>query len=134
MTAVRRRSVRYPRHARACGDPELNLSHLEPKVNDVAFKLTGVELAEWQQRAVRAWAAGDGTAMFRGTLEIFTGGGKTLIALACAEVAARRDPSLRLAVVVPTEALARQWRDVLIHRTSLSGADIGLLGARSRDN
>jgi superfamily II DNA or RNA helicase len=94
---------------------------------------TGFELVPWQAAAVDAWAAGDGTAPHRGTLEIFTGGGKTLIALACAERAAELQPDVRLAVVVPTEVLARQWRDVLLERTNLRRTDIGMLGAGRRD-
>ncbi|MGN9804041.1 DEAD/DEAH box helicase [Micromonospora sp. L32] len=88
----------------------------------------GFELARWQAEAVEAWVSGDGGS-YRGTLEIVTGGGKTLIALACAARAAERDPDLRLAVVVPTEALARQWQAALERFTTLQSSDIGLLGA-----
>jgi superfamily II DNA or RNA helicase len=97
------------------------------------FSTRGFELAAWQQEAVEKWAAGDGTGPFRGTLEIFTGGGKTLIALACALRVARDEPDLRLAVVVPTEALARQWKQVLLDRTHLRARAIGMLGARRHD-
>ena len=40
----------------------------------------GFELHPWQTAAVEAWEATDPP--HRGTLEVFTGGGKTLIALA----------------------------------------------------
>ena len=98
------------------------------------FSTTGFVLAPWQRNFVELWRTGDRQGPFRATLEIFTGGGKTLIALACAEVAAANDPGLRLAVVVPTEALARQWRSVLLARTSLSEAEIGLMGAGGGDS
>jgi superfamily II DNA or RNA helicase len=52
------------------------------------------DLEVWQQRAVKSWAAGDCVGPFRGTLEIFTGGGKTLIALSCAELAAKIDSGI----------------------------------------
>lgn len=88
----------------------------------------GFELVPWQLDAVAAWERG-GDRPYAGTLEIFTGGGKTLIALQCFHVASRRSPDLRLAVVVPTEALARQWTDVIRRHTDLSDDQIGLLGA-----
>jgi superfamily II DNA or RNA helicase len=45
---------------------------------------------------------------------VYTGGGKTVVALACAEAAARvAGPGFRLVVVVPTIALADQWVAVL---------------------
>src|SRR5213592_539572 len=61
--------------------PGLRMSPNEPSAdskpeltaNLVPFGLSGIQLAEWQRRAVDAWATGDGTARFRGTLEVFTG-------------------------------------------------------------
>lgn len=93
---------------------------------------TGFELHAWQQDAVRAWVTGIDKTPYRGTFEIVTGGGKTLIALTCLAEASRRDPGVRAAIVVPTEALARQWHDNLLRRTSLSESDVGLLGAGGR--
>jgi superfamily II DNA or RNA helicase len=95
----------------------------------VAFETRGFELQPWQQEAVGAWVRGDEAGGYRGTLEIVTGGGKTLIALACAAEAAKIAPDMRLAVVVPTEALARQWTVMLERFTGLRPSDIGLLGA-----
>jgi superfamily II DNA or RNA helicase len=97
------------------------------------FETRGFELLPWQHDAVNAWSAGEGGNPFRGTLEIFTGGGKTLIALDCAARAAIANPAVRVVIVVPTEALARQWLDTLVTRTVLGRADVGLLGAGSRD-
>lgn len=96
-----------------------------------AFQTRGFELVPWQARAVDAWWSGASPG--RGTLEIFTGGGKTLIALACADRAAALDPELVLAVVVPTEALARQWADSLFKYTTLQPREIGIMGAGRRD-
>jgi superfamily II DNA or RNA helicase len=95
----------------------------------MTITITGFQLHPWQQDAVRAWVHGVDETPYRGTLEIVTGGGKTLIALACLAEASLRDPDVRAAVVVPTGALARQWRDNLVRRTSLTEADVGLLGA-----
>lgn len=89
----------------------------------------GFKLANWQDVAVQKWVEGDTTGPHRGTLEIVTGGGKTLIALVCAATVAALEPTLRLAIVVPTEALARQWQTALERYTTLRGSEIGLLGA-----
>jgi superfamily II DNA or RNA helicase len=95
----------------------------------VVFETRGFQLEPWQQDAVRAWVHGDDAGEYRGTLEIVTGGGKTLIALACTAEAAKIAPDVRLAVVVPTEALARQWLAMLGRYTNLRPSDIGLIGA-----
>jgi superfamily II DNA or RNA helicase len=92
------------------------------------FQLRNVDLRPWQQDAVQAWTNGDGRAC-HGTLEIVTGGGKTLIALACMEAAAHSTPNLRVAIVVPTTVLAQQWLDVLARHTHLKGHDVKILGA-----
>jgi len=98
------------------------------------IRTRGFELAPWQQQAVEAWLHGvDGTP-FRGTLEVVTGGGKTLIALACAAEVSRQDPALKLAIVVPTEALARQWGDSLTRYTDIPAKEIGILGAGGQDS
>jgi superfamily II DNA or RNA helicase len=91
------------------------------------------ELTEWQRAAVASWAQGKPTA-YQGTLEIFTGGGKSLVGLACAELAARVRPDLQLAIVVPTEALARQWIEVVDRYTNVGRSEIGLLGAGGKDD
>jgi len=95
----------------------------------MTFTTNGFELHPWQSRAVDAWLSGFGGRPFTGTLEIVTGGGKTLIALACAARAVELDSDLRLAVVVPTEALARQWRKSILQYTTLQAGEVGLLGA-----
>src|SRR5437879_5586821 len=116
-----RRSHERRRMVRACNDAFMPV--------DVNF-----ELFPWQREAVERWIRGDGHGPFRGTLEIFTGGGKTLIALACWAEATRLQPGTRLAVVVPTEALARQWRDAVAEHTNVSPEEIGLLGAGEHDD
>lgn len=92
----------------------------------------GFELHAWQVDAIEAWARGD-RRPYTGTLEIVTGGGKTLMALACAERVAAMDPETTLVVVVPTEALAHQWREMLERFTNLESDQIGLLGAGGKD-
>lgn len=95
----------------------------------MTFTTRNFQLHPWQSEAVDRWVVGFDGHPFRGTLEIVTGGGKTLIALACAARVAEIDGDVRLAVVVPTEALARQWQRNLLEHTSLKVDEVGLLGA-----
>lgn len=97
------------------------------------FDTKGFEHADWQRDAVSAWVKGDGRP-YQGTLEIFTGGGKTLIALSCTAAAAAEVEDLKIAIVVPTEALARQWIESLVTYSNIERADIGLLGAGGKDD
>lgn len=94
----------------------------------------GFELRPWQQSAVEAWEHGWRGRPNHGTLEVVTGGGKTLIALECAARVAQAVPDLKLAVVVPTEALARQWRDAIARSTTVPATQVGLLGAGGRSS
>lgn len=71
------------------------------------------ELGPWQGDIVSAWKRGDRHGPFRGTLEVFTGGGKTLMALEGWAEVTRERASTRLAVVVPTEALAHEHRHLV---------------------
>lgn len=89
----------------------------------------GFELAPWQLDALASWERGDDVGGWRGTLEIVTGGGKTLIALEAFARATRADRSFCLAVVVPTEALARQWRDSVEEWTTVGLGDVAIMGA-----
>lgn len=95
----------------------------------MTFTTKDFELQPWQSQAVEAWVSGFHDRPFTGTLEIVTGGGKTLIALACAARAVELDDQLNFAIVVPTEALARQWRTNILRYTSLKDDEVGLLGA-----
>ena len=95
---------------------------------DPVIRAEGFELVDWQVAAVDGWVSGAG-APFTGTLEIFTGGGKTLLAITAMARAAQVAPDLQVAVIVPTEALARQWIDNIERFTNLTRSDIGLMGA-----
>lgn len=90
-------------------------------------------LQAWQARACDAWEAGDEVGPNRGTLEIFTGGGKSLIALECLRRAQSASPGLRAMIVVPTLALARQWQRVVLENTELTDSQIGALDGEHKD-
>lgn len=100
----------------------------------MTFATRGFELADWQERAVSAWLAGADGSAGRGTIEVVTGGGKTLIALACAARISEQHPGLKVVVVVPTQALARQWGDSIARYSTIDPAAIGTLGAGKRDS
>src|SRR5688572_20549745 len=91
--------------------------------------IESIKLVDWQEQAVQNWWKGDSRGQQRGTLEVFTGGGKTLIALSAFSRVTQTDPSTHLAVVVPTEALARQWVVAITKYTSISKKDVGVFGA-----
>lgn len=63
--------------------------------------MTDISLREWQREALRRWREANN----RGIVEVVTGGGKTVFALACVK-ALQPDTTL---VVVPTLALLDQW-------------------------
>jgi superfamily II DNA or RNA helicase len=96
------------------------------------FQTRGFELFDWQRTAVEKW--NHGRSPFRGTLEIFTGGGKSLIALACAAEAAKRvaetQGAFRLLIIVPTKALAEQWIETIASYTTLPRKKIGPVSTR----
>ncbi|MCZ7618397.1 MAG: DEAD/DEAH box helicase [Myxococcota bacterium] len=118
--------------ARRMGSNDSTVKSGSPSTDHL--KVRGFELAPWQEKAVDAWCRGDPYGPFRGTLEVFTGGGKTLIALSCIARAAHRTPGLQFAVVVPTEALARQWRDQVLRHTDVNPRSLGQLGGGKRDS
>jgi superfamily II DNA or RNA helicase len=96
------------------------------------FQTKGFELFDWQRTAVEKWTRG--RSPFRGTLEIFTGGGKSLIALTCAAEAAKRvaetQGHFRLLIIVPTKALAEQWIETIATYTTLPRKKIGPVSTR----
>lgn len=87
-----------------------------------------LQLFEWQKDAVTAWERNG----YLGTLDIFTGGGKSLIALYCfkkiQQKICQNEEKLQLVIVVPTIALAYQWRTTILKHTDIEEHSIGLLG------
>jgi superfamily II DNA or RNA helicase len=98
------------------------------------FSTKGFRLVPWQLAAVEAWVRGEEGTRHHGTIEVFTGGGKTLIALECFRRACLESPGARLAVVAPTEALVRQWTDFILRYTTIPEQEVGMLGAGARDS
>lgn len=124
-----RRLKALERDAGGSGRRRERKSHSPPDAGHSAvpeeWRLTkGIELYPWQEEAVKRWLE-----YGRGTVKAVTGGGKTELCLAMAErLQNRREPDLRLAVVVPTITLMEQWRDKILERGNLPAKAIARLG------
>ena len=96
-----------------------------------SWELTrGLELHEWQTKCVDSWfQAGN-----RGVMKVVTGAGKTILALAIVErLQNSMQPSLRVAIVVPTVVLLNQWQEEFATHGNLPPSCIGLMGGGHRD-
>jgi len=82
-----------------------------------------VALHNWQSECLEKWLVRG-----KGTVKVATGGGKTIFALAVAqELQNRKEPDLRLAIVVPTIHLMHQWRSEL-KDANIPASSIGFMG------
>lgn len=71
-----------------------------------------MKLYPWQRSCLRAWKEH----RFRGIVHVATGAGKTVMALSAVRLLQKSIPNpLCVRVVVPTVALARQWRSSMVH-------------------
>ncbi|HEX6510010.1 MAG TPA: DEAD/DEAH box helicase, partial [Chloroflexota bacterium] len=102
----------------------------QPEALPEAWTLThGLILHDWQKQCVESWFQNDK----RGVIKVVTGAGKTVLALAIAEQLQRTEPTLRVAVVVPTIVLLTQWQDELAAHSNLPAAAVGLMGGGHSD-
>jgi superfamily II DNA or RNA helicase len=85
-------------------------------------------LQPWQQDALTAWRGSVSPELGprHGVAEVFTGAGKTILAMGCMADAQEEEPDLQFAVVVPTCAIARQWQKGLAAGFGLPAKEIGL--------
>ena len=92
-------------------------------------------LETWQAEARDAWLSSEppGYAARHGILALFTGAGKTVVALACLAELSQEDPNRKFAIIVPTSALARQWQRELPRVTTLPAHQVGVVGDGSAD-
>lgn len=116
---------------RSTGRAEAEVSsRLEPEGPEAAslpqaWEMTrSLHLHPWQESACDAWFREDR----KGTIKVVTGAGKTVVALAIIERLQRRDPELRVAIVVPTIVLMNQWHDVMREHSNLPEQAFGRLG------
>ena len=89
-----------------------------------------MELYSWQKACLRNWKKND----CRGIVNVVTGAGKTVLALAAMDQAARQYPELRVKVVVPTVALANQWKLALLHHAKTEEYRPGFFGGGTKDD
>jgi superfamily II DNA or RNA helicase len=102
----------------------------------MTFELrTHFTLEPWQQDAVDAWLTSDSPSLGprHGILEIYTGAGKTIVALGAMAAVLGENPQTKVAIVVPTVALAQQWVNAIPERTTLSAARVGMVGGERND-
>jgi superfamily II DNA or RNA helicase len=95
---------------------------------DSDWKLLRKPLRNWQSEALGAWIANG----YRGTVEVATGAGKTVFALACAELALREGVSDHLLIVAPTIPLVDQWVTALTEDLGLEPTEIDVYSGRHR--
>jgi superfamily II DNA or RNA helicase/GNAT superfamily N-acetyltransferase len=94
------------------------------------------QLEDWQQVAVAKWndSRHPSRGPRHGILHVYTGAGKSVLAAGCMVEVAKTQPSTKFAIVVPTEALARQWAEVLPKMTNLPRARVGQVGGGENDD
>jgi len=93
-------------------------------------------LESWQDEAVSAWLGAQDPRLGprHGILEIYTGAGKTVVALGAMAAISAEAPGTKFAVVVPTIALAEQWVAAVSERTTLPAARVGMVGGEHSDS
>lgn len=89
-----------------------------------------MELYRWQKQCLNAWEESGR----RGIVRAVTGAGKTMLALATIDRMRQRFPEVRVKLVVPTVALAQQWKTALLHNAPEEIWRPGLFGGGLRDD
>ena len=89
-----------------------------------------MELYSWQRECLDRWARHN----FTGIVNVVTGAGKTVLALAAIDRLLGLYPELRVRIVVPTIPLARQWEAALRRRALSEAFHPGLFGGSARDD
>ena len=113
-------------------------SRISKALRDLHPEAEEVKLYLWQENAVRKWVEKDPNLKqgdfedgeYRGIVQAVTGAGKTVFALECINVWLQSHPTGHITVLVPTRALQRQWRRILMRAFD---EDIGVLGGGRRD-
>jgi superfamily II DNA or RNA helicase len=80
-----------------------------------------VKLYEWQKQCIDKWFSVN----CRGIAQVATGGGKTFMAITAALKLIKKNPDLKIKIVVPKTFLVNQWKSCLIDEFAISKNDIG---------
>lgn len=88
-----------------------------------------MKLYQWQENCLKAWE----DHAFRGIVNVITGAGKTVFALAAMEKLQERYPDLKIRIVVPTIPLANQWKQTLLRWAKEEKELPGFYGGMRKD-
>ncbi len=89
-----------------------------------------MQLYPWQKACLQAWEKNS----YRGIVNVVTGAGKTVFALAAIDRLIQKEPDLQIKVVVPTIPLARQWKEALLHHATSEEWRPGFFGGGVQDD
>ncbi len=88
-----------------------------------------MKLYQWQEDCLKAWEEN----AWRGIVNVITGAGKTVFALAAMERLREQYPDLKIRIVVPTIPLANQWKQALLRRAKDEEDFPGFYGGMRKD-
>ena len=88
-----------------------------------------MKLYKWQEVCLQNWKENQ----YRGIVNVITGAGKTVAALAAMDLLLRRFPDLRIRIVVPTIPLASQWNQALLKHAKTADDFPGFYGGGKKD-
>jgi len=88
-----------------------------------------MELFKWQRECLVAWEKHG----CRGIVNVVTGAGKTVLALAAMDRWLKGHPGGMVKIVVPTIPLAHQWKTALRHHVDRDALRPGFFGGGARD-
>jgi len=92
--------------------------------------MTTTKLYKWQESCLQRWKENE----YRGIVNVITGAGKTMVALAAMDHLLQQHPDLRVKIVVPTIPLANQWNQALLKHIDSASDMPGFVGGGRHDN
>jgi len=90
--------------------------------NDIDKWVLELPLRDWQDEALKRWISNGR----RGVASVVTGGGKTILALACMKEIHTIKPEISFIIVVPTVALLDQWIIELCYTMNVAHESIAI--------
>lgn len=90
----------------------------------------GIKLYKWQNECLDSWFLSNN----RGVIEVVTGAGKTIFALAAIQRLKKDINDLIVSIIVPTKALMYQWLENLLRDFQMAKEDVGLKGDGHQDS
>ena len=115
----------YERDVKPGNTPALH--RIQPSITD---NRNNMELYNWQKECLKAWESNN----YRGIVNVVTGAGKTVLALAAVEAYLQIYPDAIIRIVVPTIPLAHQWKQSLMHQVPSDELRPGFFGGGVHDD